>query len=246
MASPSSISSSSFSGSITQTSTTSSSSATSTSSSGGLSSTFSSKGAEYFFGFLVTFVVLLSLFICCGLSTRRRLQAQRRGLLDWDWDSDDVVQSEPPALFEPRFVTSGNDNWLSIQPLSSQTVSSSIDFTLTSPSLPPVRRPSRNPQAIHGLSLPTWTAAATQALSTSVGVGQKELKGHGAVEKHDTTTIQIAVLIAMPCRPRTGTRISDATEIDLEDDRPRLLEIGVACENWDSDSNIYMPKGDPA
>jgi len=194
----------------------------------------------------VTFVVLLSLFICCGLSTRRRLQAQRRGLLDWDWDSDDVVQSEPPVLFEPRFVQSGNDNWLSIQPLSSQTVSSSIDFTLTGPSLPPVRRPSRNPQAIHGLSLPTWVPGATQALSTSVGVGQKEPKGHDAVEKHDTTMMQIAVLIAMPCRTRTGTRISHATEIDLEDDRPRLLEIGVACENWDSDPSISIPKGDHA
>jgi len=194
----------------------------------------------------VTFVVLLSLFICCGLSTRRRLQAQRRGLLDWDWDSDDVVQSEPPVLFEPRFVQSGNDNWLSIQPLSSQTVSSSIDFTLTGPSLPPVRRPSRNPQAIHGLSLPTWVPGATQALSTSVGAGQKELKGHDAVEKHDTTMMQIAVLIAMPCRTRTGTRISHATEIDLEDDRPRLLEIGVACENWDSDPSISIPKGDHA
>lgn len=216
----------------------------------------------------MTFVVLLSLFICCGLSTRRRLQAQRRGLLDWDWDSDDVVQSEPPVLFEPRFVQSGNDNWLSIQvcflsynlcdvycdvcsdtttqPLSSQTVSSSIDFTLTGPSLPPVRRPSRNPQAIHGLSLPTWVPGATQALSTSVGVGQKEPKGHDAVEKHDTTMMQIAVLIAMPCRTRTGTRISHATEIDLEDDRPRLLEIGVACENWDSDPSISIPKGDHA
>lgn len=45
--------------------------------SGGLGS----RGANYFFGFLITFVVLLLIFIGCGIGSRRRFVARRNAML---------------------------------------------------------------------------------------------------------------------------------------------------------------------
>lgn len=257
-------SSSSTSATQTSSTSTSSSSATSTSSSSqSTGASFSSKGAEYFFGFLVTFVVLLSLFVCCGLSSRRRLQ-QRRGLLNgWNQsDSGEWRQSEPPPIYEPRFAKGGSDNlWLSIQPLSASTVSSSLNRPLTRPRTTPplIRRPSPNPQAIHGLSLPTWMATHSinnPSSNNDILGSEKEPKEHAADSKANAATaMQVAVIIAMPCRPRTRTRTgrvsdrnSDVTETKVnmgdydQDDPPRYLEIGVIHEVWDSSTRI--PKGE--
>ncbi|KAJ4000716.1 hypothetical protein F5050DRAFT_1729461 [Lentinula boryana] len=105
------------------TTTTSASTTTSSSSSDNNNGGIPSKGANYFFGFLITFIVLLSFFICCGFGTRRNL-ARRRALLAWgQGDSDSVIgrdgqinELDIPMLFEPRFLKGGNDPyWLSVQ-----------------------------------------------------------------------------------------------------------------------------------
>jgi hypothetical protein len=40
-----------------------------------------SRGANYFFGFLITFVVLLFIFIGCGIGSHRRIVARRNAML---------------------------------------------------------------------------------------------------------------------------------------------------------------------
>ncbi len=56
---------------LTATATSSPSSTQSSEDTGG------AKGANYFFGFLITFIALLFIFIGCGVTTRRRLQRRR-------------------------------------------------------------------------------------------------------------------------------------------------------------------------
>ncbi|KAJ4473135.1 hypothetical protein J3R30DRAFT_3514906 [Lentinula aciculospora] len=242
--------------SSTLTSTTSASTATSSSSSSDSTNAgIPSKGANYFFGFLITFIVLLSFFICCGFGTRRSL-ARRRALLSWgQWDSDSMIggddASDVPTLFEPRFMKNDNDTfWLSIQPLTAQkvTVPPSInpdnDSTPLPPlySPPPVRRPSRNPNALHGLSLPTWLPATALTTSSSNNeLDNSKRNGKGISRLTDSATVvQVAVVIAMPCRPGIPK-----VEVAGEDECvQKNMEIGVACEAWDSSAHIRASEGE--
>ena len=70
------------------------------------------RGANYFFGFLITFVILLLIFIGCGIGTRRRF-AQRRALflatLDPQWGMPKEILPPRPSLFETPFVVSDSD-----------------------------------------------------------------------------------------------------------------------------------------
>lgn len=66
------------------------------------------QGANYFFGFLITFVVLLFVFVGCGFVRRRRFVARRRAGLESGgdlrvfgyWEGQDVEPVEP-AYVEP-------------------------------------------------------------------------------------------------------------------------------------------------
>ncbi|PPQ84135.1 hypothetical protein CVT25_003346 [Psilocybe cyanescens] len=89
------------------------------------------RGANYFFGFLITFVVLLLVFVACGIGSRRRLLAGRqraggvfgldgvgggggRGTVPWTALGSDGyggVRYKLPELYEKSFVPgySGNN-----------------------------------------------------------------------------------------------------------------------------------------
>ncbi|KIK68797.1 hypothetical protein GYMLUDRAFT_54361 [Collybiopsis luxurians FD-317 M1] len=256
----------------TEPSSTSSSAASSSSSSsnGGGGPGFTSKGANYFFGFLVTFIVLLSIFICCGFNTRRRL-ARRRALFEWgDWGSDANLGNEgpvaqTPTFFEPKFGKGGNNNlWVSIQVcavlhvvrsylltlsstllISQPLTASKVTITISRPLLPleppppPIRRPSSNPYAIHGLSLPTW--APSRVIPVHVNQGNDKGKGKGSSTpktiEDEITLMQVAVVIAMPRPP------GDFSEDDknTDEDHLKTLEIGIASQNWDN--NTHIPDG---
>ena len=74
------------------------------------------RGANYFFGFLITFVGLLIIFIVCGIGSRRRL-ARRRGLNDTLEPSSRFRKLEGgetrPEFYEPPLVP-GEDRWSSL------------------------------------------------------------------------------------------------------------------------------------
>lgn len=67
------------------------------------------RGANYFFGFLITFVILLLIFIGCGIGSRRRF-ARRRALflatLDPQWGTPKEILPPRPSFFEMPFVIS--------------------------------------------------------------------------------------------------------------------------------------------
>ncbi|KAJ3987834.1 hypothetical protein F5890DRAFT_659576 [Lentinula detonsa] len=236
-------SSTSFPSSTSSTLTTTTSASTTTSSSSSDNGGIPSKGANYFFGFLITFIVLLSFFICCGFGTRRNL-ARRRALLAWgQGDSDSVIgrdgqlnESDIPTLFEPRFLKGDSDPyWLSVQPLTAKkiAVSSSSNNHVQPPLLPPpspIRRPSQNPHALHGLSLPTWIPAPSFN-SPSSNDEKKNGKGISTSTNlnDDATVLQVAVVITMPCRPTANGEREGGTQNNLE--------IGVTCEVLNSSTN---------
>ena len=100
-----------------------------------------SQGANYFFGFLITFIVLLLIFVACGVGTRRRRSwfARRRrpggDTEPWDPARDDPSLQPKPAFWE-AWVVVGSPAW------STMTVSQPgylILRMLTSASQHPVR-----------------------------------------------------------------------------------------------------------
>jgi hypothetical protein len=67
------------------------------------------RGASYFFGFLITFVVLLLIFVGCGVVSRRRFSARQRARFEWDMEPwaemmDGGVGYVAPVLLEKRFA----------------------------------------------------------------------------------------------------------------------------------------------
>lgn len=74
------------------------------------------RGASYFFGFLITFVVLLLVFVGCGVLSRRRFIARRRRRFDWDMEPwTETMQGGnvgyvPPVLLEKDFVKARSES----------------------------------------------------------------------------------------------------------------------------------------
>ena len=61
------------------------------------------RGANYFFGFLITFVVLLLIFVGCGIGSRRRFLARRRdGMFDGldPWGQPRREEQKEPVFYE--------------------------------------------------------------------------------------------------------------------------------------------------
>ncbi|KDR80211.1 hypothetical protein GALMADRAFT_242504 [Galerina marginata CBS 339.88] len=82
------------------------------------------KGANYFFGFLITFVVLLLVFVGCGIGSRRRYLARRQaaflgGMDPWGTVRLDGAEQPQPVLFEQRFEEPVVEKrWTQTMPLS--------------------------------------------------------------------------------------------------------------------------------
>lgn len=83
---------------------------------GGQSIDGTPRGANYFFGFLITFVGLLIIFIICGIGSRRRLARRRRlnGPLEPSGRFRKLEGGETrPQFYEPPLVV-GEDRWGSL------------------------------------------------------------------------------------------------------------------------------------
>jgi len=71
-------------------------------------------GASYFFGFLITFVVLLLIFVGCGVVSRRRFSARQRARFEWNmqpWAErmEEGVGYVPPVLVEKSFASTEHE-----------------------------------------------------------------------------------------------------------------------------------------
>jgi len=95
---------------------------------GGGGGGLANRGANYFFGFLITFVVLLLVFVGCGIGSRRRYLARREAMFVDNMEPWAVpggmggvasihgpanVEYKPPILYEPPYelLSSGDNRW---------------------------------------------------------------------------------------------------------------------------------------
>jgi len=81
----------------------------------GDSNVMGQRGANYFFGFLITFVVLFLVFVGCGIGSRRRLLAERREALlmgdAWSLSKSDAEQKRPEFYEYALGVPVQVDQW---------------------------------------------------------------------------------------------------------------------------------------
>jgi hypothetical protein len=90
------------------------------------------RGANYFFGFVFMFTVILLVIVGCGIGTRRRYFSNRRiaerHTLD-PWTSGTKEDVTPPKLYdiETNFVGSKGATWENIMPLSATYLNKKIE-----------------------------------------------------------------------------------------------------------------------
>jgi len=172
-----------------------------------------SQGANYFFGFLITFIILLLIFVACGVGTRRRAPWFARGRRPnqaWDPVRDDP-SLQPEPMFWEAWVVGGSPEWATMMPLSASIIEGTESLTrqrlgYTSPPPPPsrrrlrpwLRRRSRNVQ--------------DQQQPTEDGISRK---------------LQITTIVRMPSAPHP----------DQCEDRMDEYHIGVEYVPWKETSN---------
>ncbi|TFK73355.1 hypothetical protein BDN72DRAFT_956562 [Pluteus cervinus] len=183
------------------------------------------RGANYFFGFLITFVALLLLFVGCGIGSRRR--SRRRGLMasaDDPWGDGFTPQSRvtqpEPDFWEPSF-TKGGDDWGTMMPLSMTTISqlavAPSDTTLN----PSNSRTSHRHRFLPSFSYHPWLSSPRQTDSdpgkpTVVMVEQPPVP----------QTLQVSMMIAMPSMHRYPN--------DRQEDPPPVeYQLGIVQLPWD-------------
>ncbi|KAF9051468.1 hypothetical protein BJ165DRAFT_1524405 [Panaeolus papilionaceus] len=188
------------------------------------------RGANYFFGFLITFVVLLLIFVGCGILSRRRLMVRRQAALLETWgagDGDGLLKV--PTMLEKPIVTSEPD-WMFLMPLTARLLCGPQlilrgDDPITSTE-PRVEDPgphldaSEHPR--HGrssLNLPSWIHEESKKLS--LRHREKPLP---------VEAIEVAVMITMP----SEMQLPHVPEHASDDDTQQLPEyqLGVATMPW--------------
>jgi len=183
------------------------------------------RGANYFFGFLITFVALLLIFVGCGIGSRRRL-SRRRALMLGDFDTwgdgqrRDAVPQVEPKYWEPTFVKGGEgDKWQDIVPLSTTVMRKepvpNSAYSTPSPSPIPPRRTFTFP------SLPSWVPGVRPPAEPSYAAK--------VPEPEPPEAIQVTVMIAMPVIPHDQKNVTD----QKTESPPQEYQIGVTHVPWE-------------
>ncbi|KAF8888522.1 hypothetical protein BD779DRAFT_1800155 [Infundibulicybe gibba] len=206
------------------------------------------RGANYFFGFLITFVALLLIFVGCGVSSRRRFAARRRAVLAaaaarpaddgkprvWDvW-----VPPEKAAHLWER-----GPDWDKITPLAARTVhldaikaaeaAAASSSTLFLPeSVVGTRAPTpvlvEPPLISLDLLVPEWVLRRREMRAAGLLDGKGRKKGKKGKEVKETR-MQVTVLVAMPAPRQVQAQKHEKAE---EEEGPGHVEIGVASVPW--------------
>lgn len=139
------------------------------------------RGASYFFGFLITFVVLLLIFVGCGVVSRRRFSARARARFEWDMEPwaerlEDGVGYIPPVLLEKSFISARHgSHWRDLTPLAALVVSprqtkrssGGVNDVPSSPPLPASNQTPLSPPAYGGGTVNNDLEVITRTLSTA-------------------------------------------------------------------------------
>lgn len=188
------------------------------------------RGANYFFGFLITFVALLLIFVGCGVGTRRR--ARNRGaafMLDWS------VPNVAPL--EPRFYEGylekphGEHVWADVMPVSATILRPQADEPASSSTSGPPPPPPRSPWRTwldRVRRRPPHRSASSEARH-SEDADRKASQRRPATPPPADETMQITMMIAMPAPPRHPNDTTPDDERPLDE-----YQLGVLQAPWRS------------
>ncbi|KAF9476943.1 hypothetical protein BDN70DRAFT_881721 [Pholiota conissans] len=213
------------------------------------------RGANYFFGFLITFVVLLLIFVGCGIGSRRRFLARRRdGLFDGldPWGQPRGEEQKEPVFYEhPLREPIFEDKWMYTTPLS-MTLLRQPKETPTSADSDPTRdleandpttaarrtRSGHDANATH----PSYPRSIAAFITPFHERKQSMQDAPDATEYGAPEALDIAVMIAMPSpdhprsqRPPSSSSSMYKSRADSEkSNTPPLpdVQIGVAHIPW--------------
>lgn len=143
-------------------------------------------GVNYFFGFLLTFVGLLILFILCGIGSRRRFTSRRElnYALEGRSSNGKIERGETPQFYEPSFVV-GEDKWSGLMPLS-------VGF---------FREDKESDSIVHDLQAvppPTPAPARPDITGQVYSWFNNDPSLQTQADREPPDTIQVAVMIIMP------------------------------------------------
>lgn len=181
------------------------------------------RGANYFFGFLITFVVLLLLFIGCGIGSRRRF-ARRRALFLATLDPQCMPKEmlpPRPSFFETPFVASdGKSSWDNLNPLSVRMVRKQTEEPRSGDQSTPSEfnvPPPEGQTSPSSSMFPSWLRRPRHADET-------QASNESEVEPEPPESIQVAAIIGMP----TLSHKDD----NYHDERLPEYQIGVVNLPW--------------
>ncbi|PPQ96844.1 hypothetical protein CVT26_006013 [Gymnopilus dilepis] len=185
------------------------------------------KGANYFFGFLIAFVVLLLVFVACGITSRRRFLSRRGptfiGAIDPWGTSAGRPQTEP--VFYERFIgdpAQAGDRWRYTTPLSASLVRGPEEPPIegaimeTVPLHPDIEAPAAlehttpperaaNRRSLFSSFIPSWLSRRSEARRHSTPSLDEKAE---LIEPPES--LEVAVVIAMPTRPDLVSSSSSA------------------------------------
>ncbi|KAL0959877.1 hypothetical protein HGRIS_011546 [Hohenbuehelia grisea] len=203
------------------------------------------RGASYFFGFLITFIALLLIFVGCGVGTRRRF-ARRRALLfggpDFDWAGlgSPGVEKEPPVFHDSWFVKGGEDwdtmlpvSTVAIRPLSPDSKQSGVDPTTGAQAPPPPPAQSLLARARHRIAPPRLFGLMHSSASSRDPESNREVEPKTppiqAPASATPNMLEVTVMIAMPISPA-----AKQAAMQLPPDEKPLDEyaFGISRVDW--------------
>jgi len=201
------------------------------------------RGSNYFFGFLITFIILFFIFVGCGIASRRRLlRARGENALvgdPWGMLRPNVEQKRPTFYDYPLAAPTKVDHWEKIMPLSATLLKgnskTSLDETGDSPrsfsppnsDLEAAADGHATPYRIFpGFSLHQWMARRRDP-------PEREKETYDSPE-----ALNIAVVIAMPCSPKDRRRTLGYTDFVRLTER----QFGTTIVPWHTEvSSTLVP-----
>jgi len=205
-----------------------------TNSEGGDDGNSGQRGANYFFGFLITFIVLLLVFVGFGVGSRRRFIARVRAQNAQIWAQLGLDRElEPPMFYEEQIVLPSGSEWKYLLPLSARLLrdedeevkrKQELDTVSQLSSLLPQQQPFSIFPSLNSLPLPSWMPGRHARYPPPVP------EANSISDKSDLPeTIQVAVVILMPSPPEDRLRAKRdiITEVQLPE-----YQIGLQTLPW--------------
>ncbi|KAL1691961.1 hypothetical protein GGG16DRAFT_90769 [Schizophyllum commune] len=183
------------------------------------------RGANYFFGFLITFVALLLIFVGCGVGTRHRRMRGGTGFM-FDWNTPAEVPKEEPRLYEGYLEKAQGDlAWVDVMPVSATILRPKADEPVSSSSSesrPPPRRTWLDRLRRRATPPPDVPAARP-----SEDIERKARRPRTPSPPPPDETLQITMMIAMPTPPRPPNDTTPDEQRGLDE-----YQLGVLQKPW--------------